>query len=143
IRSKAREDLLAIQKRFRTTIVMVTHDMEEAVAMGDRIAVLDSGRLIQYATPAEILLRPASPFVESLIGTAERPFRLLSFARVADIVEPGAAVGNAISDQASLRDALAELLWQGKSELPVRNGAGEPVGRVTISALLKHAAGPS
>src|SRR5690606_1916691 len=51
IRTKAQEDLLAIQKRLGTTIVLVTHDMEEAVHMGDRIAVMDGGRLLQYDTP--------------------------------------------------------------------------------------------
>ncbi len=53
IRTKAQEDLLAIQKRFGTTIILVTHDMEEAVHMGDKIAVMDAGKLVQYARPAE------------------------------------------------------------------------------------------
>ncbi len=143
IRSKARDDLLAIHRRFGTTIVMVTHDMDEAVALGDKIAVLDAGKLLQYATPAEILARPATPLVDSLVGKAEKPFRLLSFARVADVVEPGLLDGEAISDQASLRDALAELLWSGKDALPVHNGDGRTIGRVTMATLLGHAARPS
>ena len=51
IRHKAQEDLLAIQRRFKTTIVLVTHDMDEAIALGDRIAVMDKGKLLQYAPP--------------------------------------------------------------------------------------------
>jgi osmoprotectant transport system ATP-binding protein len=142
IRTKAREDLLAIQRRFGTTIIMVTHDMEEAVFLGDKIAVVDAGRLLQYATPAEIIARPASEFVESLVGSSERPFRLLSFAKVADIVEPLPATGEPISDRASLRDALAELLWSRRTELPVRDDAGNLIGRVTMDALIAHGAPP-
>ena len=52
IRTKAQEDLLAIQKRFGTTIILVTHDMEEAIHLGDKIAVMDAGKLVQYAKPA-------------------------------------------------------------------------------------------
>src|ERR671911_2884952 len=70
IRGKAQDDLLAIQRRLGTTIVLVTHDMNEAFHLGDRIAVMDQARLLQYATPAELLTRPAQDFVERLVGTA-------------------------------------------------------------------------
>ena len=92
IRAKAQDDLLAIQKRFGTTIVLVTHDMDEAIHLGDKIAVMDEGKLLQYAhagrDPAPS--RPTA-FVAELIGTGERPFRLLSLGRVRDAVEPGDA----------------------------------------------------
>ena len=74
IRGKAQDDLLAIQRRFKTTIVLVTHDMEEAFRLGDRIAVLSQGRLLQYAEPAAIVLDPADEFVARLTGTADRAF---------------------------------------------------------------------
>ncbi|TGQ73174.1 MAG: ABC transporter ATP-binding protein [Mesorhizobium sp.] len=143
IRTKAQEDLLAIQKRFGTTIILVTHDMEEAVHMGDKIAVMDAGRLVQYAKPAEILARPASGFVETLVGASERPFRLLSLGRVRDAVEQGSAQGEAISGDASQRDALAELLWSGRLALPVKGADGKPLGRVTVEGLVKRAARPA
>ena len=142
IRARARDDLKAIQRRFGTTIVLVTHDMEEAISLGDRIAVLEAGRLLQYATPEEMLARPASPFVEALVGAAERPLRLLSLASVAEAVEPGAAPGEAIRADASLRDALAALLRSGRPALPVEDGDGNPLGRVTLEALAKRAASP-
>lgn len=142
IRAKAQEDLLAIQKRFGTTIILVTHDMEEAVHMGDKIAVMDGGKLVQYARPAEILANPASGFVETLVGASERPFRLLSLGRVRDAVEQGSAEGEAIPGDASQRDALAELLWSGKPALPVKGADGKPLGRVTVDGLVKRAARP-
>jgi len=142
IRTKAQEDLLAIQKRFGTTIILVTHDMEEAVHMGDKIAVMDAGKLVQYAKPAEILAKPASAFVETLVGASERPFRLLSLGRVRDAVEKGSAEGEAIPGDASQRDALAELLWSGRPALPVSGADGKPIGRVTVDGLVKRAARP-
>ena len=138
IRTKAQEDLLAIQKHFGTTIILVTHDMEEAVHLGHKIAVMDGGKLVQYATPAEILAKPASSFVETLVGSSERPFRLLSLGRVGDAVEKGSAEGEAIPADASQRDALAELLWTGKPALP-----GKALGRVTVDGLVKLAARPA
>ncbi|HEY4192885.1 MAG TPA: ABC transporter ATP-binding protein [Mesorhizobium sp.] len=143
IRTKAQEDLLAIQKRFGTTIILVTHDMEEAVHLGDMIAVMDAGKLVQYAKPAEILARPANAFVETLVGVSERPFRLLSLGRVADAVEKGAAEGEAIGADASQRDALAELMWSGRPALPVSDAQGKALGRVTVKGLLKHAVKPA
>ncbi|TIM08243.1 ABC transporter ATP-binding protein [Mesorhizobium sp.] len=143
IRNKAQEDLLAIQRRFGTTIILVTHDMEEAVHMGDKIAVMDAGKLVQYARPAEILAKPASAFVETLVGASEKPFRLLSLGRVRDAVETGTAEGEAIPADASQRDALAELLWSGRPALPVTGADGKPLGRVTVDGLVKRAARPA
>lgn len=143
IRTKAQEDLLAIQKHFGTTIILVTHDMEEAVHLGHKIAVMDGGKLVQYATPAEILAKPASSFVETLVGSSERPFRLLSLGRVGDAVEKGSAEGEAIPADASQRDALAELLWTGKPALPVKDTDGKALGRVTVDGLVKLAARPA
>lgn len=142
IRAKAQEDLLAIQKRFGTTIILVTHDMEEAIHLGNRIAVMDEGRLIQYATPAEILAKPATSFVETLIGTGDRPFRLLSLNEVREAVEPGTAEGEALPASATQRDALAELLWSGRTALPVE-ADGKLIGRVTVEGLIRRAARPA
>jgi osmoprotectant transport system ATP-binding protein len=141
IRAKAQEDLLAIQHKMGTTIVLVTHDMEEAIHLGDKIAVMDKGKLLQFARPAEIIANPATPFVAELIGTSERPFRLLSLAKVADHIEAGDVSGEPIEASASLRDAYAELLWSGRPALPVRRD-GQIVGQVTLGALSKLAARP-
>lgn len=142
IRSKAQEDLLAIQRRFGTTIILVTHDMEEAIHLGGRIAVMDGGRLLQYAAPANILAHPANEFVEHLVGAGDRAFRLLSIGRVGDVVEPGSAEGKAMSAEASQRDALDELLWSGRAALPVVAADGSALGRVTVGTLVRRAARP-
>ena len=130
IRAKAQDDLREIQQRLGTTLILVTHDMAEAVDLGDRIAVMQGGKLLQYDTPARILTQPATPFVADLIGTTDRALRLLSLMRVGDIARPGRADGPAIPPEASLRDALAECLWSGRDALPVQGG-----GVVTLDAL--------
>ncbi|SFZ86033.1 osmoprotectant transport system ATP-binding protein [Devosia enhydra] len=141
IRSKAQADLLAIQRRFGTTIMLVTHDMTEAMALGTRIAVMDAGKLLQYAPPAEIISRPATVFVDALIGSGDRPFRMLALQKVRDHVEPGAAAGLPIDEEASLREAYAECLWSGRDAVPVvRDGA--LVGRITLARLTALAARP-
>ena len=141
IRAKAQEDLLAIQRKFGTTVVLVTHDMEEAIHLGHKIAVMDQGKLLQFDTPQNIIAHPATPFVSELIGTSERPFRLLSLAKVADHIEAGDASGEPLDAGASLRDAYAELLWSGRPALPVRRD-GSIVGQVTLAELSRLAARP-
>ncbi|MCD2174306.1 ABC transporter ATP-binding protein [Rhizobium sp. C4] len=141
IRGKAQDDLIDIQRRFSTTIVLVTHGMEEAIRLGDRIAVMDKGKLLQFATPAEIIAHPATDFVAELVGSDDRAFRLLSLAPVADLLEPGDASGEPIDAAASLKDALAEALWSGRAALPVRRD-GAIVGRVTRDSLIARAGRP-
>ena len=142
IRAKAQDDLKAIQRQLSTTILLVTHDMEEAIRLGDRIAVMDAGKLLQDAPPAEILVHPATAYVAELIGAGERPFRLLSLATAAEAVEPGAADGAAVAAEASLRDALAELLWSHRAAAPVADRDGRPLGRVTLAGLVARAGTP-
>ena len=143
IRAKAQDDLLAIQKQFNTTIVLVTHDMEEAIHLGNRIAVMDKGRLLQYATPADIIGHPATEFVDQLIGTGERPFRLLSLSTLGEICHPGVAEGAPLPMTTSLRDAYAECLWSRRSALPVADEHGTIVGMVTLDDLEQRAGRPA
>jgi osmoprotectant transport system ATP-binding protein len=143
IRAKAQDDLLAIQRRFGTTIVLVTHDMEEAFHLGNKVAVMDKARLLQYGTPAEILTHPAEAYVERLVGTADRPFRLLSLATVADAVEPGTAAGPPVEAATSLRDALSQMMWTGRSDLAVRDPEGTTIGKVSVGGILAHGRQPA
>jgi osmoprotectant transport system ATP-binding protein len=139
IRGKAQEDLLALQRRLGITVVIVTHDMEEALHLGDRIVVMDGGRVLQAATPTEILQRPAPGFVERLVAGVDRPFRLLSLIPVSEIAESGCAEGNPIAGTQSLRDALSELLWRGARNLPVVSADGAVQGRISLASILARA----
>ena len=138
IRNRAQEDLRRIQQKLGSTIMLVTHDMEEAILLGDRVAVMDGGKLVQHGTPAEIITRPATAFVANMVGDVERPLRLLSLIPLGEVVEPGAANGDALSTKASLRDALSACLWTGREAVPVEND-GVVVGRVTLDTIRARA----
>jgi len=87
VRERLGDELLALQAKLRKTIVFVTHDVDEAIRLGDRVAVLQvGGVLAQYDTPSELLRAPASEFVATFLGR-ERGLRRLSLMTVAD-VEP-------------------------------------------------------
>jgi osmoprotectant transport system ATP-binding protein len=84
-RERLQNEFLRLQADVRKTILFVTHDIDEAIKMGDRIAVLrQGGHLEQYATPAELLMAPADEFVEDFVG-ADRALKRLSLMRVGDI----------------------------------------------------------
>jgi osmoprotectant transport system ATP-binding protein len=136
IRGKAQEDLLDIQRRFGTTIVIVTHDMDEAFRLGSRVAVMSHGRLLQHGRPEELVTQPADPFVSQLIGTGERALRLLALADAGELVEPGAAEGLPVPATATLREVLAELVWRGTGAVPIAGPGNAPLGRVTLQAVL-------
>jgi len=138
IRTKAQDDLRGIQRRFGTTIVLVTHDMDEAFRLGDRVAVMSDGKVLQYDRPAVLLTRPADPFVSRLTGTGDRALKLLSLSTAAEAVEPGTAEGPEVAATASLRDVLSELVWSGAQAATVIGADGKPAGRLTIAAILAH-----
>ena len=159
-RDHLQEALLEIQSRLRKTILFVTHDVDEALRLADRIAVLRAGRLVQVATPLDLLSRPADAFVRELLG-ADDLFRRLGLLRVRDLMAPpgdgAAAPGTAAGTEADtdatsasktsvgsrvdlgpdddLREALTALLRSVASELPVRDADGTLVGRLSLDAL--------
>ena len=106
-RERLQNEFLRLQGELRKTIVFVTHDIDEAIKMGDRIAVLKKGGVLaQYATPAELLLDPADDFVEDFVG-ADRALKRLALLRVRDVdlwkaprVRPGDPVAEARSQVA-------------------------------------------
>ena len=100
-RERLQNEFLRLQAELRKTILFVTHDIDEAIKMGDRIAILrEGGILAQYATPAELLMAPADSFVEDFVG-ADRALKRLSLLRVRDIdlwKAPLAFVGQATEE---------------------------------------------
>ena len=84
-RARLQDEFLRLQEKVRKTVVFVTHDIDEAIKMGDRIAILrEGGVLAQYDTPASILSHPADEFVAEFVG-ADRALKRLSLAAVADL----------------------------------------------------------
>jgi osmoprotectant transport system ATP-binding protein len=95
VRARLQDEFLGIQERLRKTIVFVTHDIDEAIKMSDRIAILNVGGVVeQYAPPEEILRDPANDFVKNFVG-AERGLKRLALIKVSDIqIEEGPVVGS-------------------------------------------------
>jgi osmoprotectant transport system ATP-binding protein len=84
-RERLQNEFLRLQREIRKTVLFVTHDIDEAIKMGDRIAVMrEGGKVEQYATPAELLMSPANEFVEDFVG-ADRALKRLALMRVSDI----------------------------------------------------------
>ncbi len=141
-RTRLQEELLAIQRRLRKTILFVTHDVEEALRLADRLLVMRAGRLVQYGPPLAIMAAPADSFVQELLGT-EDLLRRLSLVPVrdalqrqagpprADGAEPSVSVG--IDDD--LRAALGQLLRAAGDTLAVEDRDGRVVGRLSFEDL--------
>ena len=141
-REHLQDELLHIQQLLGITIIMVTHDLEEAIKMADVIAVMDKGEILQIDSPQALLRHPRPGFVQSLVGGRDRSLRLLATQTLADIMAPlTGPTGTTLPAATSLKDAMAELLWQGEERLTVVDEAGQPVGEVTLSQLLKQGAG--
>jgi osmoprotectant transport system ATP-binding protein len=137
-RGRLQEEFLKLQAEVRKTIVMVTHDIDEAVRLGDRIAVLaEGGKLQQYAPPAELLSRPNSPGVASFVG-ADRGIRRLAVTPVRDALRTadGVQTGDrpTVDVAGTLYDALAAMLTVDSAEVVVLDG-GRPVGTVSRAAI--------
>ena len=129
IRARLQDEFLRLQRELEKTVLLVTHDIDEAVKMGDRVAVFaDGGRLAQYDVPAAILGRPADDFVSSFVG-ASRGLRRLAVTPIdRDHLEPmdgitAGQLGGAIDADASLEDALALLMREDKPMIGVKQGA--------------------
>ncbi|MGN9801839.1 ABC transporter ATP-binding protein [Micromonospora sp. L32] len=140
VRTRLQEEFLRLQAEVRKTIVLVTHDLDEAVRLGDRIAVLSQGgRLEQYDTPAALLGAPASPFVREFVG-ADRGIRRLAVTPLTrDTLAPltGATADlPAVPLGGSAYDALAAMLTTG-SEAVVVTADGEPVGALSRARVLE------
>jgi len=138
-RARLQDEFLRLQEQVRKTVVFVTHDIDEAIKMGDRIAILrQGGVLAQHATPAEILTEPADEFVAEFVGE-DRALKRLGLATLADIelLSPnGLAPGPArVPLSATVRDALSRLIAGGGSPLTVVDGEEQVAGIVTLELL--------
>ncbi|MEA2149430.1 MAG: osmoprotectant transport system ATP-binding protein [Solirubrobacteraceae bacterium] len=137
-RDRLQDEFLRLQALVRKTIVFVTHDIDEAIKMGDRIAILrEGGHLAQYGTPAEILADPADEFVARFVG-ADRGLKRLSLTTLGELELPqpnGHRPTLRLPDTMSARDALSALLTDGGDGALVVEQDGAVRGIATIDAL--------
>ena len=142
-RARLQDELLRIQRDVRKTILFVSHDIEEAFKLGNQIAVLHDGKLMQLGTPVELLARPANDFVIRLVG-ANSILRQLQYLPVSDALdkEPE-AVSSAhwgdipsSSSDATLLDAMLKLLETNAPSLAIQDkDTSEPLGYKTLASI--------
>ncbi len=142
VRTRLQAELLELQSRLHKTIVLVTHDLDEAVTLADRIALFDTGgRLAQFSTPDELLHRPAEAFVEEFLG-AERNLRRLSIRRVSELDLDSApqmpdardATRTVIPRESTLRAAM-EVLLTARHALALVEDEGRIIGAVSLESI--------
>ncbi len=138
-RERLQNDFLRLHREVRKTVIFVTHDIDEAIKMGDRICLLGgSGQLAQYGTPEEVLAAPADDFVADFVG-ADRGLKRLALRRVADVALEPAARGTdglpACELGTTLRDALSAMLAAGTDAIAVRGADGRVEGRLTLAVV--------
>ena len=136
-RERLQNEFLRLQREIRKTVVFVTHDIDEAIKMGDKIAVLQQGgHLAQYASPAELLMHPANRFVEDFVG-ADRALKRLALQRVRDVdlwKAPLVRVGEPVSDGAREARRLRGAVPAARRRRAAGRSAGCPSGRWPASA---------
>jgi osmoprotectant transport system ATP-binding protein len=137
-RERLQNEFLRLQSELRKTVVFVTHDIDEAIKMGDRIAILkEGGHLAQYDTPEELLLNPADEFVAQFVGR-DRALKRLTLTRLRDIdlgAAPAEPNGHAsVPIDASLHDALSIMLAAGDRELLVTED-DKPRGVASLDSI--------
>jgi osmoprotectant transport system ATP-binding protein len=138
-RARLQDEFLALQAKVKKTVVFVTHDIDEAIKMGDRIAILrEGGRLAQYDTPREILIHPADDFVAEFVG-ADRSIKRLSLTTLGELklLEPnGTRPGPTRAPlETSVRDALSMILTAGGEALTVVDGEDRVQGLLTLGLI--------
>ncbi|HTY98131.1 MAG TPA: ABC transporter ATP-binding protein [Solirubrobacteraceae bacterium] len=139
-RTNLQDEFLALQAKVRKTVVFVTHDIDEAIKMGDRIAILrEGGVLAQYDTPKEILAHPADDFVAEFVG-ADRGIKRLSLTTLGELhllAPDGTPLEGLrrLPDHASVKDALSVLLTAHGEPLAVEDAHGTVTGLLTLSHL--------
>ncbi|MBU4557192.1 MAG: ABC transporter ATP-binding protein [Actinobacteria bacterium] len=139
-RDRLQREFLDIQRRLRKTVVFVTHDIDEAVRLGDRIAIMRDGGLVQYDIPERVLAYPADEFVAEFVG-AERALKRLSLAGLRSVMRPQSGdcgIDPSVGVNANLREALSRILEVGEGALDVVAEDGCLVGRVSIEDILAH-----
>jgi len=143
-RARLQDEFLRLQAQVRKTVVFVTHDIDEAIKMGDRIAILaEGGVLAQYDTPREILTHPANEFVAQFVG-ADRGLKRLALTTLAELklVEPNGLRPDLSADgprrvklETSVRDALSLMLSAGGEPLTVVDDGGRVEGLLTMKVV--------
>ena len=137
-RDALQSELAHIHRATGKTIVFVTHDIEEALRLATRIAIMERGRIVQLGTPLDILEHPANDFVRDFVGHHGLGLKLLSVRKIADRLRRGeTADGEPLALDASLGEALSAMTARHTDRLPVCDADGHEVGVIVLADLVR------
>ena len=136
-RQALQQEMLRIHRLFGRTIVLVTHDIDEALRLADHLVLMDSGEVVQQGEPMQMLLQPKNAFVETFFGRSELGVRLLSLRGVGDYLRRDERLaGDALKVSMTLREALSQFVAHRRDVLPVVDEQGEACGTLHFADLL-------
>ncbi|OQV43600.1 ATP-binding protein [Pantoea vagans] len=137
-RGVLQHEMLRIHQLSGRTIVLVTHDIDEALTLADRIVLMDNGEIVQQGRPVELLTQPKNDFVRDFFGRSEMGVRLLSLEQVGNAVRRGEWLpGEPIAAALTLRDALSQFIARRTDKLPVIDDQQRPLGVLYFGDLLQ------
>ncbi len=135
IRTDMQTVLLDLQREIRKTIVFITHDLDEALRLGDQIAILRDGEVIQQGTSQDIVLRPADDYVANFVKEVNRGRVIHVEAVMEQLVSQPSSAGATVCAASTIEEAVRALAGTPEGAITVVNSAGQPVGTVTFRQL--------
>ena len=144
VRTRLQSEFLGILRGLRKTVIFVTHDIDEAIRMGDLIAIMRDGSLVQCDPPERLLAAPKNQFIAEFVGAdrALKRLALVTAGAAADPTPPGAGAP-VVSSTTSLRDVLSVLLASHADVAAVTDADGSPRGSISLAAIRDRAAAPA
>jgi glycine betaine/proline transport system ATP-binding protein len=133
IRTRLQDELLELQERLKRTIIFVSHDLDEAFKLGDKIVIMEGGRIVQSGEPRAIFSNPVNQYVADFV----QHMNPLSVLTAQDIMEP--IKGRAPSDVVSTETPLSQIMDQLDSSIDavaVHDANGEPVGQINPQSIV-------
>jgi osmoprotectant transport system ATP-binding protein len=141
IRAALQDEVKRIHQASGKTIVMVTHDIDEALRLGTRIVLLEQGRIVQVGTPLALLSQPANAQVADFVGRSDVGIKLLSLQSAGSLARTESAqTGPSLAASATLREAVSLLALHGCSELNLLDDAGAHAGVLHVADLFNRSA---
>ncbi|EKK3984434.1 MULTISPECIES: ABC transporter ATP-binding protein [Cronobacter] len=137
-RSALQQEMRRIHQLLGRTIVLVTHDIDEALGLAEHLVLMDNGEVVQQGTPLALLTAPRNDFVRDFFGRSELGVRLLSLKQVRDFIEPGMADGAPVAETLTLREAMSVFVERQCETLPVVDAGGAHRGVLRFRHLVNQ-----
>lgn len=137
-RATLQQEMLRVHQLSGCTIVLVTHDIDEALTLGERLILMDGGKIVQQGKPIDLLTRPANQFVRDFFGQNELGLRMLALTRAGEVTRRDEWLeGATLVESASLREAASSFIAHRTDKLSIVDAQQQPLGVLYLSDLLR------